>query len=271
MEYDCCDAMYRAMGNRHFLRSGFIPEVVRAGLDQITSEHANPAVVLPTIRELMARRAAEKGNGNLQNKDIHYPHKDLFAPADFPSSNYNFTVWAIKKGTHLMAAEWGKSSQHRYKVVLWEHGVPVENTMPYDSKGEDPCPTVNAYLAPPGLIQDPPTSRADEATICSSYQPHSWEEFDASKLVFAPCSAQVRQHLLKQCWRWSSALSISPEDFSTPDTIIETWPKGVHSFSPAMALIMGEHMSHGASGFNWLMECPRNSESQVLKKMPVLV
>jgi len=44
---------------------------------------------------------------------------------------------------------------------------------------------VNAYLVPPGLIQDPPASWTDEATICSSYKPHSWEEFEASKAVFA--------------------------------------------------------------------------------------
>jgi len=28
VEHHCCDAMYRAMGNRHFLHAGFIPEVV---------------------------------------------------------------------------------------------------------------------------------------------------------------------------------------------------------------------------------------------------
>ena len=155
MEHHCCDAMYRAMGNRHFLYTGFIPEVVRAGMDRIPLGDANPEVVLPSISELMARRAAERGDGNLWAKEIHYPHQDLFIPADFPSSSHIFTVWAIKSGTHLMAAEWGKGYQHWYKVVLLEHGVPVENTIPYDSEGEDPCPTVNAYLAPQGLIQDP--------------------------------------------------------------------------------------------------------------------
>jgi len=76
---------------------------------------------------------AEKGDGNLWQKEIHYPHKDLFIPANFPSSDHNFTVWAIESGTHLMAAKWGKSYQHQYKVVFLEHGVSVENTMPYDS------------------------------------------------------------------------------------------------------------------------------------------
>jgi len=90
-----------------------------------------------------------------------------------------------------MAAEWGKSYQHLCKVVLLKLGVPVEHTMPYNPEGEDPCPMVNAYLAPPGLIQDPPASWTDEATICSSYKPHSWEEFEASKAVFASCSTQV--------------------------------------------------------------------------------
>jgi len=201
MECHCCDAMYRAMGNRHFLYTGFIPEVARAGMDRIPSGDANPEVVLPSISELMARRAGERGDGNLWAKEIHYPHQDLFIPADFSSSSHIFTVWAIKSGTHLMAAEWGKGYQHRYKVVLLEHGVPVENTIPYDSEGEDPCPTVNAYLAPQGLIQDPPASWTDEATICSSYKPHSWEEFEASKAVFASCSTQVQQYLLTQCWR----------------------------------------------------------------------
>jgi len=191
----------------------------------------------------MARRASETGDGNLWAKEIHYPHKDIFIPTDFPSSNHRFTVWAIKSGTHLMAAKWGKGYQHRYKVVLLEHGVSVENTVPCGSEGEDTCPTVNAYRAPPGLIQDPPSSWTDEATICSSYKPHSWEEFEASKAVFASCSTQVQQHLLEQCWRWNSALSVSPEDFDTPDSIIETWPGGEHSFSPAMALIFGVHAS----------------------------
>jgi len=100
----------------------------------------------------------EKGDGNLWKKEIHYLHKDLFIPTDFTSSDHRFTVWAIQNGTHLMAAQWGKGYQHQYKVVLLEHGVPVENTTPYNSEGEDPCPTVNAYLAPAGLIQDPPTS-----------------------------------------------------------------------------------------------------------------
>jgi len=93
MEYHCCDAMYRAIGNCHFLYTGFIPEVVRAGMDRIPSEDAHPEVVLPTTRELMARRAAERGDGNLWAKEFHYPHQDLFVPADFPSSNHAFTVW----------------------------------------------------------------------------------------------------------------------------------------------------------------------------------
>jgi len=158
VEYYCCDAMYRAMGNRHFLHTGFIPEVVRAGMDLIPSGDAIPEVVLPSISALMARRAAERGDGNLWAKVIHYPRKDLFIPADFSSSSHIFTVWAIKSGAHLMAAKWGKGYQHRYKVVLLEHGVPVENTIPYNSEREDTCPMVNAYLGPPGLIQDPPTS-----------------------------------------------------------------------------------------------------------------
>jgi len=144
----------------------------------------------------MARRAAERDDGNLWTKEIHYPHEDLFIPADFLSSNHRFTVWSIKSGTHLMAAEWGKGYQHWYKVVLLEHGVPVENTMLYDSEGEDTCPTVNTYLALPGLIQDPPASWTDEANLCSSYKPYSWEEFEASKDVFASCSTQVWQYLL---------------------------------------------------------------------------
>jgi len=112
MEYHCCDAMYRAMGNRHFLYTGFIPEVVRAGMDRIPLEDAHPEVVLPSISELMTRRAAERDDGNLWAKEFHYPHQDLFVPADFPSSNHAFTVWATKSGTHLMAAEWGKGYQH---------------------------------------------------------------------------------------------------------------------------------------------------------------
>jgi len=229
IEYHCCDAMYRAMGNRHFLYTGFIPEVVRAGMDRIPSSIADPEVVLPSVSELMARRAAERGDGNLWAKEIHYPHQDLFTPADFPSSSHKFTVWAIKSGTHLMAAEWGKGYQHRYKVVLLEYGVPVENIVPYDSEGEDLCPTVNACAAPQGLIQDPPASWTDESTICSSYKPHSWEEFEASKAVFASCSTQVQEYLLIQCWRWNSALSVGPEDFDTPESIIVTWPGGEHN------------------------------------------
>jgi len=64
MENHCCNVMYRAMGNQHFLHTGFVPEVVRAGLDLIPSDYAHPSVVLPSISELMARRAAEKGYGN---------------------------------------------------------------------------------------------------------------------------------------------------------------------------------------------------------------
>jgi len=97
----------------------------------------------------MAQWAAEKGAGNLWKKEFHYLHKDLFIPANFPSSDHRFAVWAIKSGTHLMAAEWGKGYQHCYKVVLLEHGVSVEHTMPYDSEGEDPCPTVNPIWHPP--------------------------------------------------------------------------------------------------------------------------
>jgi len=154
------------------------------------------------------RRAAEKGDSNLWKKEIHHPHKDLFIPANFSSSDHRFAVWAIKSGTHLMAAKWGKSHQHRCKVVFLEHGVPVEHTfflmwthsaVPCDSKGEDPCPAVNACLVPPGLIQDPPASWADESAICSMCKPHSWAEFEASKSLFAPCSTQVQQRLLTQC------------------------------------------------------------------------
>jgi len=54
MEYHCHDAMYRAMRNQHFLLTGFIPEVVRAGTDLIPSEYADPEAVLPSISELMA-------------------------------------------------------------------------------------------------------------------------------------------------------------------------------------------------------------------------
>jgi len=96
------------MGNRHFLFTGFIPEVVRAGMDWIPLGYADPEVVLPSISELMAWRAVERGNSNLWSKEIHYPHQDLFIPADYLSSSHIFTVWAIKSGTHLMAAEWGK-------------------------------------------------------------------------------------------------------------------------------------------------------------------
>jgi len=119
----------------------------------------------------------------------------------------------------------------------------VENIVPYNSEGEDPCPTVNAGMAPQGLMQDPPASWTDESTICSLYKPHSWEEFEASKAVFASCSTQVQDYLLTQCWRWNSALSVSPEDFNTPDSIIVTWPGGEHSFSPVMAIIFGVHTS----------------------------
>jgi len=57
---------------------GFIPEVVHAGMDLIPSGDANPEVVVPSISELMARWAAERGDGNLWAKEIHYRHKDLF-------------------------------------------------------------------------------------------------------------------------------------------------------------------------------------------------
>jgi len=254
------------MGNRHFLYTGFIPEVVRAGMDRIPSRDADPEVVLPSTSELMARRAAEKGDGNLWAREIHYPKQDLFIPADFPSSSHIFTVWAIKNGTHLMAAECGKGYQHWYKVVLLEHGVPVENTIPYDSEREDPCPTVNAYLVPQGLIQDPPASWTDEATICSPYNPHSWEEFEASKAVFASCSTQVQQYLLKQCWRWNSALSVSPEDFDTPESIIETWPGGEHSFSPAMALIFRAHASRWKKYVRLMDGVPTEFQELTLKE-----
>jgi len=73
MEYHCCDAMCRAMGNRHFLYTGFSPEVVRAGMDRIPLRIANPEVVLPSISELMAWRAAETGDGNLWAKEITIP------------------------------------------------------------------------------------------------------------------------------------------------------------------------------------------------------
>jgi len=108
-------------------------------------------------------------------------------------------------------------------------------------------------LLPPGLAQDPPASWADEATICSSYKPHSWEEFAASKNVFASCSTKAWQHLLKQCWRWNSALSVSPDDFPTPDALIETWPRGETSFSPAMALTLGAHASQWRK-WVWLVD-----------------
>ena len=48
---------------------------------------------------------------------------------------------------------------------------------------------------------------------------------------------------MTQCWRWNSALSVGPEDFDTPESIIVTWPGGEHSFSPAMAIIFGVHAS----------------------------
>jgi len=186
-------------------------------MDRIPSEYADPEVVLPSTSDLMARRAAEKGDGNLWAKEFQYPHQDLFFPADFPSCNHVFTVWATQSGTHLMAAEWGKGYQHRYKVVLLEHGVPVEHSIPYDSEGGDFCPMVNAYLAPQGLIQDPPASWTYESTVCSSCKPHSWEEFEAAKAVFDSCSTQIQDYLLAQCWRWNSALSVSPEAFDAPE------------------------------------------------------
>jgi len=50
VEYHCCNAMYGAMGNRHFLYTGFIPEVVHTGMDWIPSGDANPEVVhLPLV------------------------------------------------------------------------------------------------------------------------------------------------------------------------------------------------------------------------------
>jgi len=210
MECHCCNAMCRAKANYTDISSmrASSPEVVQAGLDQIPSDHADPEAVSPSIGGSMARRAAEKGDSNLWKKEIHHPHKDLFIPANFSSSDHRFAVWAIKSGTHLMAAKWGKSHQHRCKVVFLEHGVPVEHTfflmwthsaVPCDSKGEDPCPAVNACLVPPGLIQDPPASWADESAICSMCKPHSWAEFEASKSLFAPCSTQVQQRLLTQC------------------------------------------------------------------------
>jgi len=266
MEYHCCDAMYRAMGNRHFLYAGFIPEVVRAGMDRIPLGDAHPEVVLPSISELMAQRAAERGDGNLWAKEFHYPHQDLFIPDNFPSSNHAFTVWATKSGTHLMAAEWGKGYHHRYKAVILEYGVPVVRSIPYDSEGEDPCPTVNACMAPQGLIQDPPASWMDESTICSSYKPHSWEEFEASKAVFASCSTQVQDYLLTQCWRWNSALSVSPEAFDTPDSIIVTWPGGEHSFSPAMALIFGVHTSRWKKYVRLIDGVPTEFQELTLKE-----
>jgi len=88
VEYEACDSMYRAMGNHHFFRAGFIPEVVRAGLDRIPPEHADPEEIAPAIRELMSRRALEKGDGNRWEQHIRYVHKDLFAPADFPSMRH---------------------------------------------------------------------------------------------------------------------------------------------------------------------------------------
>jgi len=100
--------MYRAMGNHHFFRAGFIPEVVRAGLDRIPPEHADPEEIAPAICELMSRRALEKGDGNLWEQHIHYVHKDLFAPADFLSMRHSFTAWAAKSGAHLLAAEGGR-------------------------------------------------------------------------------------------------------------------------------------------------------------------
>jgi len=214
-------------------------------MDRIPSECADPEVVLSFTSDLMARRAAGKGDGNLWAKEFHYPHQDLFIPANFPSCNHVFTVWATQSGTHLMAAEWGKGYQHWYKVVLLEHGVPVEHSIPYDSEGGDLCPTVNAYLAPQGLIQDPPASWTYESTICSSYKPHSWEEFEASKAVFDSCSTQIKNYLLTQCWRWNSALSVSPEAFDTPESTIVTWPgggtqllpgHGIHIWGPCFSM-----------------------------------
>ena len=142
--------------------------MVRAGLDLIPHPYADPAVKKPSTSTLMAMRAASKGDGNLWAKDIHYPHKDLFVPADFPTSDHRYTVWALKNGNHLMAAEWGNQHQYVYKVVLLEEGFTVENIIVDDDLGGHPCPTINACLAPPGLVQDAPASWMDEATICSS-------------------------------------------------------------------------------------------------------
>jgi len=61
--------------------------------------------------------------------------------------------------------------------------------------------------------------------------------------VFDSCSSQIQDYLLTQCWRWNSALSVSPEAFDTPESTIVTWPGGEHSFSPAMAFIFGAHAS----------------------------
>jgi len=148
VEYEACDSMYRAMGNHQFFRAGFIPEVVRVGLDRIPPEYANPEEIVPAIRELMTRRALEKGDGNLWEQHIHYVHKDLFAPADFPSSRHSFTVWAAKSGAHLLAAEGGRGYEQYYKVVRLELGVPVEYIIPYD---DDDYPSDVAYFEGPNV------------------------------------------------------------------------------------------------------------------------
>jgi len=148
VEYEACDSMYRAMGNHHFFRAGFIPEVVRAGLDRIPPEHADPEEIAPAIRELMSRRALEKGDGNRWEQHIHYMHKDLFAPADFPSMRHSFTVWAAKRGAHLVAAEGGIGDEHYYKVVRLELGVPVEHRIPYDDYD---LPSDAAYFESPNV------------------------------------------------------------------------------------------------------------------------
>ena len=82
--------------------------------------------------------------------------------------------------------------------------------------------------------------------------------------MFASGSTQVQQCLLTQCWRWNSALSVSPEDFGTPNSIIKTWPSGDHSFSPAMALMFGAHASQWKKWVRLVDSVPREFQELTL-------
>jgi len=158
-------------------------------LDRIPPEYADPEEIAPAIRELMAQRALEKGDGNLWEQHIHYLHKDLFAPVDFPSLNHNFTVWAAKSGAQLSAAEGGRSYEQHYKAVSLELGVPVEYIIPYD---DDDLPLDAAYFEGPnveGPHQDPPEGLPpSSASLIGRSGDNQYTEYQAGqdKLLATP-------------------------------------------------------------------------------------